>query len=106
MDYYSIKVRDHGSYGMLTLPQIIRYSSNIGVIKVIEQVGSKSLYNTSRNFGFGALTGISLGGESLGKLKSVKNWSAVSLGQISMGHEVGVTALQLATAYCAIANGG
>ena len=106
MDYYSIKVRDHESYGMLTLPQIIRYSSNIGVIKVIEQVGSKSLYNTSRNFGFGALTGISLGGESLGKLKSVKNWSAVSLGQISMGHEVGVTALQLATAYCAIANGG
>ena len=34
------------------------------------------------------------------------NWSAVSLGQIAMGHEVGVTAIQLAMAYCAIANGG
>ena len=34
------------------------------------------------------------------------DWSAISLGQIAMGHEVGVTAIQLATAYCAIANGG
>ena len=34
------------------------------------------------------------------------DWSNVSLGQIAMGHQVGVTAIQIATAYCAIANGG
>ena len=106
MDYYTIKIRDHESHGMLTLPQIIRFSSNIGIIKIMEQVGANPLYSMSRDFGFGELTGITLNGESSGKLKSVKNWSAVSLGQISMGHEVGVTALQLATAYSAIANGG
>ena len=39
-------------------------------------------------------------------LNPTKNWSAVSLGQIAMGHEVAVTALQLAMAYSAIANGG
>ena len=104
--YYNIKVRDHEEYGMLTLPQIIQYSSNIGMIKVMELVGTKSLYHTSRNFGFGSATGISLAGETVGKLRPVKNWSAVSLGQIAMGHEVGVTAIQLASAYCAIANGG
>ena len=56
--------------------------------------------------GFGSKTGIKLDGEVKGTLNPYKNWSAVSLGQIAMGHEVGVTAIQLAMAYCAIANGG
>ena len=55
------------------------------------------------NFVLGQIS--SLKGED-GKLSSVKNWSAVSPGQIAMGHEVGITAIQLATAYCAVANGG
>ncbi len=105
-DYYNIIVRDHDEHSMLTLPQIIQFSSNIGVIKVMERVGTKSLYQTSRDFGFGSTTGISLAGETGGKLSALKSWSAVSLGQIAMGHEVGVTAIQLASAYCAIANGG
>jgi len=104
--YYNITVRDHTEHAMLTLPGIICFSSNIGMIKVMERVGTKSLYRTSRDFGFGSTTGISLAGEMSGKLSAVKNWSAVSLGQIAMGHEVGVTAIQLASAYCAIANGG
>ena len=39
-------------------------------------------------------------------LKPYKNWSRISVGQISMGHEVAVSAMQLATAFAAIANGG
>ena len=107
--YYTIRIEDHGNeqgYGMLTLPQIIQHSSNIGIIKMIEKVGPKILYTTSRDFGFGSKSGISLNGEIPGKLNSFQDWSAVSLGQIAMGHEVGVTAMQLAMAYCAIANGG
>ena len=104
--YFNIMIRDHEKRGMLTLPQIMHFSSNIGVVKFMKQVGAKGLYNQSRAFGFGSATGISIAGEAVGKLNPVKNWSAVSLGQISMGHEVGVTAIQLATAYCAIANGG
>ena len=106
MDYYGIPIRDHEPHVNLTLSQIIRYSSNIGIIKVMEQVGAKQLFNTGREFGFGAPTGLSLAGESSGKISSLDKWSAVSLGQIAMGHEVGVTAIQLARAYSAIANGG
>lgn len=105
-DYFNIKIKDHDDYGMLTLPQIMHYSSNIGVIKFMEHIGPKSLYTFSRSFGFGAPTGISLAGETIGKLSPVKNWSAISMGQISRGYEVGVTAIQIATAYSAIANGG
>ena len=104
--YYTIPIRDHDKHSMLSTSQIIQYSSNIGIIKIIERVGPKTLYNTSREIGFGSKTGIKLDGEVKGTLNPYKNWSAVSLGQIAMGHEVGVTAIQLAMAYCAIANGG
>ena len=104
--YYDIPIRDHEKRGILSLPQIISFSSNVGIVKIAEKIGSNNLYATTRSFGFGSKTGISLNGESKGKLNPTKSWSAVSLGQIAMGHEVAVTALQLAMAYSAIANGG
>ena len=104
--YYDIPIRDHEKEGILSLPQIIFKSSNVGIVKMAERIGSNNLYSTTRSFGFGSKTGISLNGESKGKLRPAKDWSAVSLGQIAMGHEVAVTALQLAMAYSAIANGG
>ena len=104
--YYSEEISDHEDFGMLTLSQIIQHSSNIGIIKMMEQVGPKTLFSKSRDFGFGTKTGISLNGEVTGKLKKYTEWSAVSLGMIAMGHEVGVTAMQLAVAYSSIANGG
>jgi cell division protein FtsI (penicillin-binding protein 3) len=73
---------------------------------MVERIGPKKLFTTCRDLGFGSKTGIKLQGEITGKLHSHMDWSTVSLGQIAMGHEVGVTAIQIATAYCAIANGG
>ena len=105
-EYHTKKITDHESYSMLTAPQIIHHSSNIGIIKIMDQVGQKKLFSMSRDFGFGSKTGINLNGEVSGKLNHYNDWSAVSLGMIAMGHEVGVTAIQLASAYCAIANGG
>tara|TARA_S200000501_G_scaffold378888_1_gene444604 strand:- start:31185 stop:33185 length:2001 start_codon:yes stop_codon:yes gene_type:complete len=104
--YYDITVSDHEKYGFLTFSQIIQNSSNIGIVKIMDKVGSMPLYNTARDLGFGTKTGISISGEYSGDLHPVKSWSHVSKGQIAMGYEVGVTAIQLATAYCAIANGG
>ena len=104
--YYGIQVTDHEKHEILTLPQIIQHSSNIGIVKMMERIGPKKLYATCRDLGFGSKTGIKLKGEVTGKLNPYMGWSNVSLGQIAMGHEVGVTAIQIATAYCAIANGG
>ena len=104
--YFDSKIQDHEKYGQLTLSQIIKYSSNIGIIKIAERLGSKNLHRYARLFGFGSATNLSLNGETSGSLKSENNWSRISVGQISMGHEVGVSAIQLATAYAAIANDG
>jgi cell division protein FtsI/penicillin-binding protein 2 len=105
-EYHTKKITDHESYSMLTASQIIHHSSNIGIIKIMDQVGRKRLFSMSRDFGFGSKTGININGEVSGKLNHFNDWSAVSLGMIAMGHEVGVTAIQLASAYCALANGG
>ncbi|NHZ86325.1 MAG: hypothetical protein GWP19_10645, partial [Planctomycetia bacterium] len=104
--YRSVTINDHKSYDILTFGEIIERSSNIGIIKVASRVGEKSLYKYAQDFGFGASTNIGLSAESNGTLRKLRDWSKISLAEISMGHEVGITALQLAMAYGAVANGG
>jgi len=100
------KIKDWEDFGLLTLSQIIENSSNVGVIKIAETLGPSRLYKYSRDLGFGTPTNISMAGEHPGTLRRVNEWSNLSLAEVSLGHEVGVTALQLGMAYTAIANGG
>ncbi len=104
--YKSVIINDHKPHSILTFGEIIEQSSNIGIIKVASQIGDKSLYNYAQDYGFGTPTNIGLNAESSGILKKPSDWSQISLAEISMGHEIGVTALQLAMAYGAVANGG
>jgi len=105
-DYFGSIIKDHEPYEQLTISQIIKHSSNIGIIKIAEEVGSNSIYKFAKLFGFGTPTNFDMAGETAGKLKPEKEWSRISIGQISMGHEVAVNTLQLAVAFSAIANNG
>jgi len=98
-------ISDHEKFGLLTFPQIIAHSSNVGTIKIAQKLGKDSLYKFSRDFGFGNMTGINFPGETKGVLRKTKEWSEISLAEISIGYEVAVSALQMASAYSAIANG-
>ena len=60
----------------------------------------------ARDYGFGIMTNIELPGEIKGVLKKPVDWSATTLNTIAFGYEVGVTPLQIAAAYGALANGG
>jgi len=104
--YKSVTINDHKPHEMLTFGEIIEQSSNIGIIKIASQVGEKSLYNYARDYGFGTPTNIGVNAESSGTLRKLSDWSQISLAEISMGHEIGITALQLAMAYSAVANDG
>ena len=99
-------IKDYKKYGWLTFSQVLENSSNVGAIKAGTRLGKDRYYNYIRSFGFGAKTGIELPGEAQGILRGPKDWSAISLGAISIGQEVSVTPVQLLTAFCAIANGG
>jgi cell division protein FtsI/penicillin-binding protein 2 len=100
------RIRDHKRFGLLTVSDILAESSDVGAIKIALRLGAQKFYDYIREFGFGRLTGIELPAESRGILRPVEDWSAISIGSISMGQEVGVTPVQLVTAVSAIANGG
>lgn len=97
---------DTSPHGWLSFSDVIVKSSNIGVIKLVEDLPSSTLFKYLINFGFNAPTGIGLAGEVSGSLKPIEQWSGLSKYSISIGYEIGVTALQLTAAYAAIINGG
>ena len=99
-------VHDVHRYGVLTLQDIIRFSSNIGAAKIGEKVGSEKLYQTLRLFGFGEKTGIDGPAETTGLLMPPKKWADIDTAAISFGHGVSVSAVQLIAAVSAIANDG
>jgi penicillin-binding protein 2 len=99
-------IHDGHSYGLLTVADALAKSSNVGAIKLGLLNGNDSMYEFMRRLGFGSRTGIDLAGESPGILRPVNRWQPSSIGSLAIGQEVGVTPLQMATAYSVIANGG
>lgn len=99
-------IHDSRPHGWLSLQQIVKYSSNIGIAKVGEMLGPEALFNTLRDFGFGEKTGIDCPGETPGTLASHKNWSKIDAATIAFGQGVSVSAIQLIAAVGAIANDG
>lgn len=99
-------IHDTHGYGLISLTEIMKYSSNICSFKIAQKMG-KDLFSTwIRDFGFGKKTGISAPGEENGLLSPPKNWSKVQLGTIGFGQGISTTSLQVAMAYGALANGG
>lgn len=97
---------DTKKYGWLPLNRVIANSSNIGMIKLINDLPASILHKYLVHFGFGSLSGIDLVGEVSGFVKNPANWSGISKYSMAIGYEIGVTAIQLSAAYAAVINGG
>ncbi|KUG22914.1 cell division protein ftsi [hydrocarbon metagenome] len=93
-------------HGMLTVRDILKYSSNIGSAKIAQKMGKEKFNEYIQKFGFGEKTSIDLLGESSGLLRPVKKWVPVDTAMIAFGQGISVTAIQLITAASAIANDG
>jgi cell division protein FtsI (penicillin-binding protein 3)/stage V sporulation protein D (sporulation-specific penicillin-binding protein) len=105
-NYGGTALHDHAAFSDLSVKDILIKSSNIGAAKLAVSVGDQKFYEYIRRFGFGERTGVELPGEIPGLIRPPQSWSKISITHIPMGHEIGVTPLQMATAMCAIANGG
>ena len=88
----------------MTVAQILSRSSNIGTITLALELGRSRLQTWIDRFGFGKQTGVDAPGESRGLLPSY--WSGSTIGNVPIGQGIGVTPIQMAAAYAAIANGG
>jgi cell division protein FtsI (penicillin-binding protein 3) len=99
-------LRDHGSYGTLTVADGLKKSSNILAAKVALTIGRERFEQSLRSFGIGRPLGVDLPGEESGILHPVRKWSGLSPSRIAIGQGVSVTALQMLGLFCAIANDG
>jgi cell division protein FtsI (penicillin-binding protein 3) len=93
-------------HGVLAVPDILKYSSNIGAAKIAQKLGKEKFYSYIQKFGFGTKTGIDLPGEMSGLLRPVQNWVPVDTAMIGFGQGISVTAIQLISALSAVANDG
>ena len=110
---YSIRVADrtiHDSHSRgtetMTVSQILQKSSNVGTVELAEMLGRTKLVNWISRFGFGRRTGIDFPGEENGLVLKSHEWSGSTIGNIPIGQGIGVTPIQMAAAYAAVANRG
>jgi cell division protein FtsI (penicillin-binding protein 3) len=93
-------------HGVLTVREILKYSSNIGSVKISEKLGREKFHRYIKDFGFGQKTNIEMPGEISGLLRPWQNWTQVDTSTVAFGQGISVTAIQLVSALSAIANDG
>ncbi|HEU5343973.1 MAG TPA: penicillin-binding protein 2 [Ktedonobacterales bacterium] len=98
---------DRKGHGEENMTQVLHYSANVGAVFVARRVGASTFYQTLGDFGFFQPTGSGLPGEARGLRGGGHGENpALTLAENSFGESIGVTPLQLAQAYAALANGG
>jgi cell division protein FtsI (penicillin-binding protein 3) len=95
----------HGG-GRMTYSEALAHSNNICAIKTGLSVGREDFYKMVRGMGFGTRTGVELPAETQGIVRAPEKWNGDSLASMSIGYEIGVTALQMTTAFATIADDG
>jgi cell division protein FtsI (penicillin-binding protein 3) len=104
--YNGMRIRDSKPHGLLPVWGVLAESSDVGSIKIALRLGEDRYYKYIRAFGFGQQTGIELPGETRGLTKPPSRWSKVSIAAISIGQEIGISAIQLAGLISTFANDG
>ncbi|MGQ4880319.1 peptidoglycan D,D-transpeptidase FtsI family protein [Billgrantia sp. LNSP4103-1] len=99
-------IRDIRNYGELDLAGILEKSSNIGMSKLVLELDDPLVPELYRRLGFGQSTETGFPGEAVGYLPAPVRWSRSQWAALSYGYGLSVSALQLASAYTALANGG
>ena len=99
-------IRDDHPKGVLTAAEVLKFSSNIGTVKIARRIGKEALWNALDRFGFGRPTYLGLPGERRGILRPVSRWGEIEFATHAFGQGMTVTPVQLAAGFAAIADLG
>lgn len=99
-------IRDFRNYGELDLPGILEKSSNVGMSRLALQLSDTAIWEKYHQLGLGQALGTGFPGESTGSLPAPVRWSRSERATLSYGYGLSVSAVQLASAYTALANDG
>ncbi len=105
-NYNGRRIEDDHKAPQFSLADVIRFSSNIGIIQFAQRLQPGEQYALLRDLGFGSATGVPYPAEESGRLPTPQKWDKMTPASLAMGYALNVTPLQLAVAYAAIANGG
>ncbi|RPE74922.1 MULTISPECIES: peptidoglycan D,D-transpeptidase FtsI family protein [unclassified Frondihabitans] len=90
----------------LTLAGILANSSNVGITQVGERLSKQTRYDYLKKFGFGSKSEVKFNGESVGQLGTPSSWDSQTNINSMFGQGIGTSAIQIASAYQTLANGG
>jgi cell division protein FtsI (penicillin-binding protein 3) len=99
-------IHDVHRYGILSFTDVIVKSSNVGAIKVGLRLGPERLSRYVARFGFGQTLVSDFRGENAGIVWDPTKLDPSAVASMSMGYQVGVTPIQMASAVSSVANGG
>lgn len=105
---YTIKNAMNNGYGQISIAQILQYSSNIGMVQIIQRLKPSIYYNWLERLGLGQKVDTDLPFEVGGRLKSQEEFiaSPIEPATTSFGQGFSMTPLQLVQMHGALANGG
>jgi cell division protein FtsI (penicillin-binding protein 3) len=99
-------IRDHRPYGPLTVAEVLQKSSNVGTVKLAQQIPSQALWELFGAVGIGHKPALEFPGVATGLLRPHAGWRPVEHATMSYGYGLSVSLFQLARAYTVFANDG
>jgi cell division protein FtsI (penicillin-binding protein 3) len=99
-------VKDVRNYGVLSMTDILRHSSNVGASRIAMSMHKQEMWESFKRYGFGEASGVSFPGESSGYFRHYSQWQPLDHATMGFGYGLSTSITQLARAYAVIANGG
>ncbi len=99
-------VRDGANHGVLSVSEVIKKSSNVGVTRIALSLKDEEFLDSFYKVGLGTDNATGFPGETSGHFNIRKNWSPIEKATLSYGYGLDVSALQLAKAYAVLGSLG
>lgn len=103
---YQIRTWNSQYNGKVSMIDVLKHSSNVGMVFVGQKLGKEKMLKLVKDFGFGNLTGIDLEDESSPDVRADNQWYEIDLATLAFGQGIAVTPLQMLRAAGSLANGG